>query len=100
MSAYLKAVVIVSALTLDSRESKVTLLSTYRTKAFTSLKTQLLHSNPRTFGCPASIYCQNYSIFQQNHVQISVFSVIFIDVFISPDLVLSAYLCLSSLEQS
>lgn len=33
--SYLKAVVIISALTLDSSESKVTLLSTYRTKGFT-----------------------------------------------------------------
>lgn len=33
--SYLKAVVIISALTLDSSESNVTLLNTYRTKRFT-----------------------------------------------------------------
>lgn len=49
MCSYLRAVVIISALTMDSRESNVTLLSTYNTKRFT------FTLNTWTCRCPHSL---------------------------------------------
>lgn len=49
MCPYLRAVVIISALTMDWRESNVTLLSTYRTRRFT------FNLNTSTFCCPHSL---------------------------------------------
>lgn len=48
---------------------------------------------------PTFIQCQN-KIFSGKNAQILVFKHIISDLLISSDLVLSAYLCLSSLEQS
>ncbi len=115
-SFHLKAVVIISALTLDSRESNVTLLSTYRRRKRT--RTELCLSKDWSGFFTAflsnfkmllhSLSNLNYFIFQHcgKHQQTSVTSLfhqIWTQcccsstkcIFLWP-----SYLCLSSLEQS